>query len=154
MCKKVFAALPLAAVIGGQTLVLHGGAYSTLCSSPALRVVWHTAEICHSPRHMGCGTTCMHLVVPCCSTSCLYLAQAGTNVVLLPCPGLFRKPSQGTRRRKKRRKTLPGSLHGAGTLTYSFTRYRHEVYTSQSQFAHGALVLHLLKATAQVSTPM
>ena len=25
VCKKVFAALPLAAVIGGQTLVLHGG---------------------------------------------------------------------------------------------------------------------------------
>ncbi len=26
ICKKVFAALPLAAVVGGQTLVLHGGA--------------------------------------------------------------------------------------------------------------------------------
>ena len=25
VCKKVFAALPLAAVVGGQTLILHGG---------------------------------------------------------------------------------------------------------------------------------
>ena len=36
VCKKVFAALPLAAVVGGQTLILHGGTYPQSVPTPLL----------------------------------------------------------------------------------------------------------------------
>lgn len=58
VCKKMFAALPLGAVIGGATLVVHGGAHS-----PAQLRISLASLVPRLPYEKGLRAQCKFAVV-------------------------------------------------------------------------------------------
>ena len=86
MCKQVFAALPLAAVVGGAALVLHGG----LFRRPAPRAAQRGAGGAPQPKkRKRYAPMRLSRASPCLGSLEVRQPSGNLECARLPCPGPY-----------------------------------------------------------------